>query len=99
MSSWNFTSIKKRIETIADLSRSGVNADAEARYFKGLDTELKAVRAWVDIDKEERAQSEIIELREIVASLQNTVAELHASGGNARAPSAIRESPPIKWET
>ena len=97
---WDFDSIKERIAAIADLCRDGVSDDRENKYFKGLDTELKAVRAWVDVDKEERANAELAELRDIVANLESSIAELHgASIRNTRAPSADTESAAIKWQT
>ena len=97
--SWGFQSIKLRIQEIADLSRDGVHADAPVKYHKGLETELKALRAWIEVDEKQRAPLELEELRAIVAKLDNEVAELHgASHRHARKAPAVKQSAALTWK-
>ena len=98
-SSWDFEGIKLRIQDIADLSRSAVHEDAPIKFHKGLETELKALRAWIEVDEKQRAPLELEELRAIVAKLDNEVAELHgASHRHARKAPAVKQGAPTTWK-
>lgn len=95
-SAWDFAAIKTRIEAIADRARDGTECDAPIKYHKGLETELKALRAWIDVDERERGPREIAELREIVDSLEHRVSDL-ASTTDQRTSEPTRTGGSTTW--